>query len=342
MVTSDERTIKAAVVGVGHLGRFHAKLMAQVPGVELCALVDPRPEVDALAGELGVPRLDGIDALPADLDVASVAVPTTGHHATVCPLLERGVHVLVEKPMAATLEEARAMAALAEDRGLVLQVGHIERFNPALSVLRRLDVQPRFIVAERLAPFNFRTLDVSVVMDLMIHDIDIVLDLAGAPLSEVQAVGSPVLSGHVDLANARLTFENGCVANVTASRVSFEPVRKARVFGADTFVSMDFASRRAFVVKMAAGFDAGSLGATDAERMAAAGSYKEFVQQGLMELQEIDMDESNPLLSEITAFVDTVRGRAAAVSEGVTAQQGLRAMDVALQISDQIAAHRWA
>jgi predicted dehydrogenase len=254
------------------------------------------------------------------------------------PLIERGISVLVEKPMAATLEEAREMEAAARERGVVMQVGHIERFNPALSVFDQLDVQPRFIEAHRLAPFNFRTLDVSVVMDLMIHDIDIVMELAASPLKDVYAVGGRVLGKHVDIANARLEFENGCVANITASRVSFEPMRRTRVFGDETFVSMDFATRRAFVVRKAEGFDLGSLDASSQERLEPKDSFKEFIAQGLMDAREIDMDEANPLKSELTAFIANVRGEDAG---GVSAAAGLRAMEVAMRITETIKKHRW-
>ena len=341
--------LRTAVVGVGHLGRHHARLLQQVPGAELVAIVDTRLEqATAVAGPLGVPALSSADQLPADVAAVSVAVPTSAHHAVVCPLLERGLHVLVEKPMAATLDQARAMAALAAGRGLVLQVGHVERFNPALSVARDLGIKPRFIEANRLAPFTYRALDTSVVMDLMIHDIDIVLELAGSPLARVDAVGSHVLGRHIDIANARLTFENGCVANITASRVSFEPLRRTKVFGDDAFLSLDFSTRRAFVVRMAPGFDKGSLSPEAATRFPPKGSFREFVQQGLMDLREIDMDETNPLLTELTAFVSAVRAARGLPVEpphvglrGVSAEAGLRAMEVAVRITEAIEGHRW-
>jgi len=279
-----------------------------------------------------------LEQVPEAVRAASVAVPTSLHHRVVLPLLDRGVHVLVEKPMAATLEEARQMAARAAGRGLVLQVGHIERFNPALSVFHELEVVPRFIEAHRLAPFTYRALDVSVVMDLMIHDLDIVLTMAGAPLTRVEAVGSRVLGRRVDIANARLVFANGCVANVTASRVSFEPLRRTRVFGDDTFVSMDFATRRAFVVRKAPGFDLGSLDTGSQATIEPRASFKEFLAQGLMDMREIDMDEANPLLSELTAFIARVRGEA---EGGVSAEEGLRAMEVAVRVTEAIEQHRW-
>ncbi len=343
-MASAER-LPVAVVGVGHLGRHHARLLQQVPGAQLVAVADSRPEqARQVAGELGVPAVASADELPRSVRAVSVAVPTSLHHAVACPLLERGVHVLVEKPMAATLDQARAMAALAADRGVLLQVGHIERFNPALAVLSDLKVQPRFIESQRLAPFTYRALDVSVVMDLMIHDIDIVMDLAGAPLSDVAATGSPVLGRHVDIASARLTFANGCVANLTASRVSFEPLRRTRVFGADTFVSMDFSTRRAFVVRKAEGFTMGTLSAADAARLPPRASFKEFVAQGLLDTREIDMDEANPLQAELAAFVQAARGGRSGPGwpRVASAEEGLRAMEVATRISDLIAGHRWS
>ncbi|HEX5009862.1 MAG TPA: Gfo/Idh/MocA family oxidoreductase [Planctomycetota bacterium] len=336
--------LPVAVVGVGALGRHHARLLKQVPGVELVAVVDSRPEqAQAVATDLGVPALASADELPREVRAVSVAVPTSLHHAVVCPLLERGVHVLVEKPIAATLAEARGMARLAADRGVVLQVGHIERFNPVLAVLQKHQVQPRFIDAQRLAPFNYRALDVSVIMDLMIHDIDIVLDLAGAPLTDVQATGGPVLGRHVDLCSARLSFANGCVANLVASRVSFEPSRKTRIFGADAYVSMDFSTRRAFVVRKAAGFKPGSLSPSDAARVPPKASFREFIAQGLLDTEELVMDEANALQLELAAFVEAVRsGRGAAARPRVaSAEEGLRAMEVATRISEMVAAHRW-
>ncbi|MGQ0552601.1 MAG: Gfo/Idh/MocA family oxidoreductase [Planctomycetota bacterium] len=342
MVISSQ-PLGTAVVGVGHLGRHHARLMKEVPGARLLGVVDARLEqAQQVARDLGVQAWASLDELPESVQAVSVAVTTSAHHAVVCPLLRRGMHVLVEKPMAVTLAEAREMAALAAERRLVLQVGHVERFNPALAVLRDLKVQPRFIEAHRLAPFTFRALDVSVVMDLMIHDIDIVMELAGSPLVDVQAVGSGVLGRHVDLANARLRFENGCVANVTASRVSFEPRRRTRVFGEALFVSMDFATRRAFVVRPAPGFRLGTLSPESAAEFPPKASFKEFIAQGLLDAREIDMDEANPLLSELTAFIAAARGSTNAPVGGVPASDGIRAMEVALRIADQIAAHRWS
>ena len=340
MGTSQE-TLKAVVIGVGHLGQHHARLMAQeVEGVELVGVVDAdAARCGEIAERLGVAAFSDPSQIPGDVRAASVAVPTSLHHQVVMPLLERGIHVLVEKPMAADLDQARAMKTLASDKGLVLHVGHIERFNPVLKAFHERSLRPRFIEAERLAPFNYRTLDVSVVMDLMIHDIDIVLELAGSPLTQVDAVGSRVMGEQVDIANARLSFENGCVANVTASRVSFEAVRKTRVFADEAFLTMDYGTRRAFVASRSDGFDLGSLQAADQTRIEPKASFKEFVAQGVMDLVEIESDECNPLQLELTSFARAITHGDAG---GVGAADGLRAMEVAAMISDSIAAHPWA
>jgi len=334
--------VRCAVIGVGHLGRHHARLLGGLPGAELVALVDSDAErAAAVAEPLGVPVLSSAEQLPDDVAAVSVAVPTSAHQAVVEPLLRRGMHVLVEKPMAATLDQARSMEALARERGLVLHVGHVERFNPALAAFRDLDARPRFIEAHRLAPFNYRTLDTSVVMDLMIHDIDIVLSLARAPLASVDAVGSRVLGEHVDIASARLTFEDGCVANLTASRVSFEPMRKTRVFADEAFVSMDLGSRKAFVVRKEPGFDLGSLDATAMATVEPKDTFREFVSQGLLALDEYDLDspDANPLRDELAAFVAEVAGGPSGA--GVDGKAGLAAMELAAAVSESMAAHRW-
>src|SRR5262249_29330494 len=194
--------------------------------------------------------------LDDEIGLASVAVPTRAHHDVAARLIRRGVPVLVEKPLSATLDEARALAGLARARGVCLQVGHVERFNPALRAARRFALVPRFIEAHRLAPFSFRSADIGVVHDLMIHDLDIVLHLVRSPLKEVRAVGGALLSPHEDIASARLEFEDGAVANLTASRVSLAPMRRTRVFSRDVFLSLDLQKRYAFLARRPRDFDA--------------------------------------------------------------------------------------
>ena len=208
------------------------------------AVVDANPDVRAKAAEQWkVPTYADPAELPADVEAVSVAVPTALHHAVALPLLRRGVSVLVEKPMVRTLEEGRDLIAAAEASGAVLQVGHVERFNPAVRALERHRIRPRFIEAARVAPFSFRSADVGVVLDLMIHDLDIVLHLAGSEPVRVEAVGVPVLTAHEDIANARIVFANGCVANLTASRVATKTERKLRVFSPDSYLVVDFGKR---------------------------------------------------------------------------------------------------
>ncbi|HEX5795400.1 MAG TPA: Gfo/Idh/MocA family oxidoreductase, partial [Geminicoccaceae bacterium] len=242
--------IRTAVVGCGHFGRFHAEKYAALAGAELVAVVDRVPERAAeVAGRLGAVALDDPDALAGRVEAASVAVPTAEHFAVASRLLELGLHVLVEKPIASSLEEADALIALAAARARVLQVGHLERFNAALVALADVLRAPLFIESHRLAPFQPRGTDVDVVLDLMVHDIDLIQLLVGQALVAVDAVGVPVLSGHDDIANARLRFAGGCVANVTASRVSLKSERRMRIFQRDAYLSIDFQAGEASIAR---------------------------------------------------------------------------------------------
>src|SRR5512134_1148773 len=240
--------VRGGVIGVGALGRHHARVWAGVAGARLVGVFDTAPARAAeVAAEQGCRTYDDVEALLADVQAVSVAVPTVHHHAVCRRALERGRDVLLEKPMTATLEEADDLLGLAAERGAVLQVGHIERFNPATKALLSAGKGARFVEVHRLGSFSPRSLDVDVVLDLMIHDLDIVLSLDGSEPVQVEAVGVPVLTPKVDIANARLRFASGLIANVTASRVSVEKVRKFRVFAPQTYVSADFTAREAQV-----------------------------------------------------------------------------------------------
>lgn len=247
-------TLKVGVVGVGALGQHHARVYAELPEAQLVGVVDrDAVRAQAIATRHGCRVFADAAALAAEVDAVSVAVPTAFHLAVAGPLLEAGRHVLVEKPITATLEEADALIALAARKDLRLQVGHVERFNPALEVLRRAVDKPRFVEVHRLGAFSPRSLDIDVVLDLMIHDLDIVLDLDGSEPVQVDAVGVPVLTPRVDIANARLRFASGLIANLTASRVSADRVRKFRVFAPRTYVSVDLAAREARVFRLLGG-----------------------------------------------------------------------------------------
>ena len=314
------RTVRIGVVGVGALGKIHAKLYREIPGVELVGLHDQNPEVAAaVAAEFGVRAFPTAVELAAAADGLSVAVPTDRHHGVVKPLLELGKHVLVEKPITQTVDQGRELVELAQRRNVVLQVGHVERFNPVLECLDHTPGEARFIEAHRLAPYppprsglRPRGTEVSVVLDLMIHDLDVILYLVRSPVKNVDAVGVPILSGSEDIANARVTFANGCVANITASRVSQERMRKIRVFKTQAYLSLDYQSQKGETV---------------------------FLEGGRLVRQEIPVVDGNALLRELQEFSGCIRGVLATgqvPQPRVSGEAGLQALMLAEQILAKI------
>jgi len=244
------KKIRAAVIGVGYLGRFHAQKYAALGDCELVAVVDAEAQVAArVAAELGVRALNDHRELYGLVDAVSVATPTQSHAEIAAGFLRAGAHVLVEKPITETGEQAQALIDLARQHSLVLQVGHLERFNPAILAAEPLLTTARFIECVRLAPFKERGTEVNVVLDLMIHDIDLIQMIVACPVAALEAVGTPVFSGEIDIANARLRFDNGCVANVTASRVSLKTERKLRVFRDDAYLSIDLHQKILTVIR---------------------------------------------------------------------------------------------
>ncbi len=302
--------LRTAVVGCGHFGRFHAQKYREVEGSELVAVVDPDEDAArALGGELGVEALTDAAQLAGRVDAASVVVPTAQHFAVARELLRTGIHVLVEKPIAATVEEGRRLVELAATSGRILQIGHLERFNAAVLALADVIGQPLFIESHRLAPFKPRGTDVDVTLDLMIHDIDLIQQLIGAPLASVDAVGVPVLSARDDIVNARLHFENGCVVNVTASRVSLKSERKMRLFQPDAYISIDFQAREATIARR--------------------GTGEMFPGVPDVTLERRRFEPNDALRLEIEAFLAAVRGEQPVAVSG---KDGLRALDTALRI----------
>ncbi len=307
--------MRVAVVGVGSLGRHHARILASLPEAELVAVVDRDGErARAIASEHGTVGFDDLRALGDDLDAVTVAVPTSEHASVVAACLERGCAVLVEKPMAASVAEAEAMLSMAERVGRPLYVGHTERFNPAVRAIAPRLSDPRFIETHRLGVFTARSTDVDVVLDLMIHDLDVILSLVPSKLEQVDAVGVNALTDKVDIANARLRFANGCVANVTASRVSTERVRKLRVFERDSYTSVDYAGQEVVAYRL---------------------RHEEGRPKIVREQLEITPEE--PLAVELRSFLRAVRGEKVAC---VTGREGVQALRVAWQIVDQIGAGR--
>lgn len=305
----DSDKVRAAVVGVGYLGAFHAEKYASLPGVELVGVVDAdRARAEVVGKRVGAPALADVAELFGAIDCASIAVSTPAHYAVAAALLARGIDVLVEKPITATLDEGRRLVDLAAAHDRILQVGHLERFNPAIRSLAPILTEPRFIECHRLAPFTERGTEVDVILDLMIHDLDVILSVVHSPLERVEAVGVPVLSETADIANARLRFASGAIANVTASRVAMKRERKIRFFQADTYVSVDYGDRSIRTYRRTPGAN-GALPTIDV-------SAQHF-------------SDADPLFDEIEAFVHAVRTRTTPLVDGVTA---VRAMEVAERI----------
>jgi predicted dehydrogenase len=307
-----ESPLKVAVVGVGHLGRHHARVLAELPGVTLVGVVD----TDASrAAEIAQATRTSVVPDARDLigrvDAVSVAVPTEAHAAVAIPLLDAGIHVLVEKPMSRSLAEADAVLEAAARTGAVLAVGHIEHFNPAVQAARPHIQDPRFIEVHRLGTFPERSLDIDVVFDLMIHDIGLVLELVASDVVAIEAVGVPVLTPRVDIANARLKFANGCIANLTASRISRDQVRKIRFFQRASYLSVDYKAQEVEAWRLVP--QAGGMPSIDGGKL--------------------DVQRDEPLKRELADFVAAVRERRA---PGVTGAQGRAALVLANEIVSQM------
>jgi predicted dehydrogenase len=306
--------VRTAVIGVGYLGRFHAQKYAALPAAELVAVADASEENRAkVAAETGCRAVADYRELLDAVDAVSIATPTPLHYPIAKECLERGIHVLVEKPITTTLDEARSLVETAARTGRVLQVGHLERFNAAILALAGTLRTPRFIESHRLAPFKERGTDVNVVLDLMIHDIDLIQSLVGAPIESIDAVGASVFSDGLDIANARIRYANGCVANTTASRVSMKMERKLRLFQDDAYVSIDLQQKVLTLVrKPPAGSDA---------------------PKGQVAIEERTYDQGDALLFEIDAFLQSIITGSPPV---VTGEDGLRALETATRITQMV------
>ena len=305
--------MRVAVVGVGHLGQHHARLLAAMEQVDLVGVVDTRPgRAEEIAAKHGTQAFADYRDVLDRVDAVSVAVPTESHLDVALPFLERGVAVLVEKPMASSLADADRLIEAARRRGALLAAGHTERFNPAFAAALPLVSDPRFVEVHRLGAFPERSLDIDVIFDLMIHDLDLLLAAVGSEVVSVEAVGVHVLTPRTDIANARLRFASGCIANLTASRISRDRIRKARFFQHDSYVSIDFASQEVEVYRL--------------DR----GAARPAIQGG-----KLDVANDEPLRRELADFVDAVRTKRA---PGVPAQAGRDALALATRIADSMAA----
>lgn len=316
---------RVGVIGAGSLGFHHARILRGVDGAEMMGIFDSSPERAAhVSGELGVKAFPSLEAFLGSVDAAVIAVPTTAHAEVALTALDAGVHLLIEKPIAASVEEADAIVAKAEANGLTVATGHVERFNGALRACEEYLEDPRFAESHRLAPFGPRGTDVAVVLDLMIHDIDLLLGLVRRPVESVDAVGVGVLTGNVDIANARLVFEGGAVANITASRVSMERMRKIRFFQRSGYISLDLAKGTGEFLRL-------RKGATMPE-----GDVNLLSLMSIVERIELKGDGTDALTSELQAWVAAVRGEAPLVVSG---RDGRDALAVALRIMEKIEDH---
>ncbi|HSM87249.1 MAG TPA: Gfo/Idh/MocA family oxidoreductase [Candidatus Limnocylindrales bacterium] len=332
---ANQNVIRAAVVGVGSFGKNHARvyheLQKQGQGVELVAVVDSNPaQAQAAAGLFGCQALGSVEKLAGRVDAASVAVPTVQHLEVAAALMKAGIDVLIEKPLASSLDQADQLIRLADAHRRVAMVGHLERFNPAVQATLPLITRPMFFEVHRLSVFTPRSLDVDVVLDLMIHDLDVVLSLVKSPVKEVRAVGLPVVTGKVDIANVRLEFESGCVANLTASRISTERVRKLRFFQPREYISVDYGRQDVLQFRIASDEKLSlddlltAIGAASASPIPGVVMHKPPVQQ------------EEPLRSEIKSFLRAVRERGVPV---VSLEDGRKALGLALEILSAIHEH---
>jgi predicted dehydrogenase len=306
--------LRVGVVGIGYLGKFHAEKYARMDDVELVGVVDiKKPQAEEIAAELSTQAYSHHSDIFDKVDAVSIVVPTPDHFAISKEFLAQDVDVLIEKPMTTTLEEADELIDFADSRDLIIQVGHLERFNPAVVALDGIVKKPMFIESHRLSIYKPRATDVSVVLDLMIHDIDIISNFVKSELKTIHAAGIPVISEHVDIANARLEFDSGCVANVTASRISIKNQRKIRLFQKDAYISVDFANHEITIIKQ-------------------SGQTQNTIIPG-MDINQLSFTKSDALEDELKSFVRSVKRRKA---PEVTGKVGREALKIALSIMDQI------
>jgi predicted dehydrogenase len=331
--------LRTAVIGVGHLGQHHARILAQLPDVELVGVVDANPhQARLIAQRYNTQAYTHYRPLLRQVDAVHVVTPTLYHHEVAAAFLEVGVPVLVEKPMCRTLAEADHLIALADRAGVPLQVGHIERFNPAFEELLRRPIRPKFIEAERHGPFTGRSTDIGAVLDLMIHDLDLLRTLVDAPVARVAAVGASVFGGHEDMVNARLEFANGCIAHVTASRITRHPKRRLRIWAPEGYAGIDFVTRKLLLVQLSEEVRRRGI-PIDQLDPASRARLKEELFGRYLQVLHLDGDRKEDMLTaEITHFLHCVRtGR----SPRVSGRDGREALALAERVLEALRLHAW-
>ncbi len=339
-MASDSKPLRVGVIGVGHIGRNHARIYGELAapagsGMTFAAILDANAAAAAeIAAKTGARVVANLDEFLAAVDAASIATPTPAHFPLADVLLRAGKHLLIEKPITETPEQARALCNLAREQQCVLQVGHVERFNPALTALERHLSAPRFIEAHRLSPYPNRSTDIGVVLDLMIHDLEVILHLVRSPVESFDAVGIPVLSDGEDIANVRLRFENGCVANITASRISAERLRKIRVFQASGYLSLDYQKQEGFLYRLT---DESAPESSLWKKLTSASSeaiVSQFAGRKIVR-EPVAIEKDEPLKRQLASFVESAR---LGGTPRVTGDQGAAALALAVEITQRIAA----
>jgi len=325
--------LKIAVIGTGHLGKEHARIYSEIPEVNLVGVVDVNKSVgEAVAKRCNTKYYSSFKEILNKIDAASVVVPTKSHYEITKALLKNGIHVLVEKPMTGTVSEAEELIKLSQQNSTILQPGYIERFNPALEAIQKLDISLKFMECHRLSPFTFRSADIGVVLDLMIHDIDIILYLAKSKVKRIDAVGVNVIADNEDIANARIQFENGCVANITASRVSFEPMRKIRLFSENSYISIDYQKQEVLIYKKSPKLTLKSID-TEGKNVSTILDLKNFSFGDLLKIERIKMDNQEPLRKELESFINCIKNGEQPVVSG---EEGIKAIKTAAIIREEI------
>ena len=323
--------VRIGVAGTGHLGNLHTKMLAQISNVDLVGVFDAdAAKAQKVASEHGTETYASLEELLQDVQAVSIATTTTAHYDVACQALERGLHTFIEKPITETIDQAKKLVALAEKKNVSIQVGHIERFNPAILALEQYKIRPLFIESHRLAQFNPRGSDVAVVLDLMIHDIDLILSLVKSRVVRVDANGVSVVSGSEDIANARLQFENGCVANVTASRISQNKMRKMRLFQNDAYISIDFSQGLSEVFRLV------DEGDPNVKPTMMLGKIDQGTRKRIIVYERPEVKEVNALKYELELFAKSVQD---GTEPPVTGRDGLQALEVAQEILKEIAAN---
>jgi predicted dehydrogenase len=330
--------IRAAVVGAGKMGAIHAKVYDQLPQCDLVAIVDIDVErAQRLADQYNCSASTDCSEILDKVDAVTIATPTVTHFKLAKIFIKKQIAVLIEKPLAANVREGRKIVALAKKNGSVVAVGHSERCNPVAQAIKRLDIQPKFIEANRISPYPFRSTDVGVVLDVMIHDIDIILSLAASKIKRVDAVGVNVVENREDICNARIVFENGCIANITASRLALKTERKVRVFTRQAYLSVDYLKKSGIIIKADPNINV--LKWIQGHKEAGDFDLTKVNWPDLLHIEQLDIDDKEPIRLEQEAFLQAVTDRKH--TPEVSAQEGLAALECAQKILDSVKKHKW-